>query len=177
MSILNTIVKGSDGLEYEAGSFTPTSNVTSRSVNFSKAHTKPPAIAVCFDVTQTAPTQDRTGLWICIDSSEIAQAKIQPAWYQSWTANVSGFLFLWQAYVWGTYDGVSGAKRWQTAFAYGGTDTSQTGSNCTRYYMNETRLNITKYAWGSDCTAVLEANHKYIWLAIWLPDSWVQPTA
>lgn len=175
-NLAQMVVNVAGGFEYEAGSFTPTSNVASRSVNFSKTHTKPPAIAMCFDVSQTAPTQDRTGLWICGDATEIVRTKIGPNWYESWSANVSGFLILWQAFVYGTYDGVRGAKRWATGLPYGNADTSQTSESGTRYYMNETRLNIAKYSWGSDCNAVLEANHKYVWLAIWVPDDWTQPT-
>lgn len=179
MSIINAFLAGGGGgLEYEAGSFTPTSNVSSKTVNFSKTHAKPPAIALCFDASGSAPTQARIGTWAVVDVHEILQANFQPAWNSSWSANLSGgFIATQQAYPNGTYGGYSGLKQFVDRIAYGGADTSETGSNCTRYYMNESRLNVTRLMSVSDSSgAVLEANHKYVWIAIWLPDSWTQPT-
>lgn len=178
MSILNAFLAAAGGgLEFEAGSFTPTSNQSSRTVNFSKTHAKPPAIAMCFDASELQPTTTRFGVWEVVDVHEIIRAGFRAQWLENWSLTTGGHITEVIAYPNGTYQSFYGGKKFVDLLNYGGTDTSQTGTNCTRYYMNESRLNITRSTASPDSAgAVLEANHKYVWIAIWLPDSWTQPT-
>ena len=45
---------GGGGLEYESGTYTPTSDIARATINFTNTHTVPPAIVNIFDCSETA---------------------------------------------------------------------------------------------------------------------------
>ena len=160
MSILNTIVKGSGGLEYESGSFTPTAQAQSRSINFAKTHTKPPAIMLCIDAANMYISAQYSGLaeWVLVDAEQIL-----------------GTTFYWGSYpykghLFYVYNNGSQTAVGNQILTYGSSDTSQSGSNASRRYVREGSATIQIY------DGYFLANRKYIWLAIWLSDNWTQPT-
>lgn len=167
MSIINAFLSGGGGgLEYETGTFTPTSDTTSKTVNFSKTHTKPPAIFLAFDASGTRQGNNAEYQQI----TEFLAVEIYAITNVLWSANMStpnkkGYVGVERA------DSSSGSTSNGRALQYGSSDTSQTGSsNATRYYLKEASATIY---FNSDYK--LKANVKMMWLAIWLPDSWTPP--
>lgn len=167
MSILNAFLAAAGGgFEYETGSFTPTSKVTSKTINFSKTHTKPPAIFLAFDATGSAQGSNYE--------------------YQQIMAFAAIDIYAITKVLWNPYQGAPTYKGIVQSIAansnsssydefrpltYGSSDTSQTSSsNATRYYLKESSATIYYSS-----SRYLNANKKYIWVAIWLPDSWTPP--
>lgn len=161
MSILNAFLAGGGGgFEYESGSFTPTAQTQSQTVNFEKIHTKPPAIMLCIDAANTQVTAQYSGLaeWVLLDAEQIL-----------------GTTFYWGTYpykghIFYAYNNGSQAVTANQILTYGSTDTSESGSNASRRYAREGAATFQIY------NGYFLVNRKYVWVAIWLPDSWVQPT-
>lgn len=164
MSILNAFLAAAGGgLEYETGSFTPTANATYRTVNFAKTHTKPPAVTFCIDTTQLSTSGlNNATVWSFFDLEQLTGAAVYMG-----DRSYKGIVL---------YTEVSGTNidaQYQ-ALVYGSTETSQTGNYATRGFAKE--ASATFRTVNSQYTCNFNANRKYIWVAIWLPDSWVQPT-
>lgn len=161
MSILNAFLAGGGGgFEYESGSFTPTAQVQSRSINFAKTHTKPPAVLICFDATQSTVSPSYSGVaeWVMLDGQQFLGTPFY--WYSS----------AYKGSIYYMYNNGSSQVNGAQGLTYGSTDTSQSGTNATRHYAREGAATLQVF------NGHFLANRKYVWVAIWLPDSWVQPT-
>lgn len=162
MSILNAILSGGgSGLEFETGTFTPTSNTGSYTVNFSKTYSKPPAIFIAMTSGASGSPSYQITFFGVVDIYSIT--------HQLWASNTNtpdayGYLAAETSYS-------SGQSNNRSNILTLGSDYSGTPpQNCTRYYMREDSATITNVYNGT-----LMANCKMSWVAIWLPDNWTPP--
>ena len=144
-SAINAI-SGGGGLEYEEGTFTPTSDINNYSISFSNSHANRPYHIIVTDVTGT-PQSVSGGLlvWMC------------STWYDAFgqaveAGNETAFYGRIQYAVGGTSYGMSG----QNFTLIDGTSTSAISR-----YVSNTGFQLY--------TITCKANRTYKWIAVWAP--------
>ena len=137
---------GGGGLEYEEGTFTPTSDINNYSISFSNSHANRPYHIIVTDVTGT-PQSVSGGLlvWMC------------STWYDAFgqaveAGNETAFYGRIQYAVGGTSYGMSG----QNFTLIDGTSTSAISR-----YVSNTGFQLY--------TITCKANRTYKWIAVWPP--------
>lgn len=140
------------GLEYETGTWSPSSNTTtSPTINFANTHTKPPCIFAISDVS----TSSRSSGWfiktVGVDFSELIS---------SWGMPSSG---TWYAAVVAYTNSASSTTETTavTSVRYGGANTTNSSTSYWRYFATTTGFNPRS-------NQLFRSTRVYNWIAIWV---------
>lgn len=132
----------SGGLEYETGSYSPSSNTnTAPTIYFAKEHAEPPAIMVMSDTSTSARAQNYFISWIYINYQKIIKDWAAPSGsnWRSWY-NMCSYATSASA------ENIYSASASTTPMVYKG--------------------NFSPYMYGKS----MRAGRVYNWIAIWAPD-------
>ncbi len=147
-------VSGGGGLEYETGTFEPSTDVNCPTIPFAKTHTRPPALIVMADIiTETVPESDSVLFWDYEDGYQLFGSKT--------VGSSSTFVYgrTHTQYRSGTSTGNS-----RSMMQYPYTDTARENqTSCTRYVARESAFR----PYPSSTTRYWRSGRTYKWIAIW----------
>ena len=154
--IVNVAGGGGSGLEYEEGTFSPSSDISRATVSFANSHADAPAVIVFADVTNTADTTSNTGwLWVWFDYYKIWGSRI---YYSSSSMRYAVAYY--------TYRGSSTSSLSTGSMLCSNNSDSSSSSSTSypKYHATSTEFhpytNSTSRYWRSGRT--------YKWVAIWI---------
>ena len=152
-------VSGGGGLEYESGTWTPTSDIANYTVQFSKTHSSLPIFAAIYDETgDYSSTNNSMAGWFYFDFYQLFGEAVYPSssshYYgyarrQYRTTNASSFTS-------------SGSD-----ITYPYTNTGTSSASYPRYWVSESGLEANS----GSTTRYWEAGRTYKWIAVWKPTS------
>lgn len=147
-------VSGGGGLEYESGTYTPTSDTAQPTISFSNSHTKPPAFVAISDASAASGISSNSNTsWAIVDHYRIAGT----GWPYSTSATRTGIAF-W------TYRSSNGTSSGSQQIQY---DSDNTGSSSASYYRYW--ATASNFKPGSNSTSrYFRRNRNYKWIAVWL---------
>lgn len=150
-------VAGGSGLEYETGTYTPTSDIARPTISWSKTHTEAPVLVFLCDVTGTAhSTANSNYVFMYADPYKL--------WGHGFPYTSSGYRY---ANVWYCYRGTSTSylSTGGLTTSNNSDSTSTNGASYPRYWVSPTDFhpytNSTSRYWRKDRT--------YKWIAVWKP--------
>lgn len=139
-------VSGGGGLEYEEGTFTPTSAVSSKTISFSNAHTSPPYFIMVYDADGTTST---------------------PSNY-----TIIGWAFQYYGVKCGSYYGFVTSSQKTTGYTSGKANLSYPfeSTGTTTFYPSYWVSNTSFFIQGADGNSCyLRPEITYKWIAVWMP--------
>ena len=143
-----------DGFNYETGTFSPSSDVATYNISFSRTHSWMPFFAMVVDVTGTYDSTTNTSHYMCYHNYLQAWSELDK---MASSTNVYGYTHI--AY---RSAGTSSFVYNQYPFYYSFTNTSSTNQNYPRYWITETGIKAQTVS-----TAYWRAGRTYRWFAIW----------
>ena len=143
---------GGGGLEYETGSYTPTSDINRPTISFTNSHTGRPFSVVLWDTTGTAPASNSSQAWSISSWYDISGDTI--------TGTSTGVVYYArvQFLYWSTSTGSNGAN---ISALTGGSN------NCFDYYISSSWFQ----PYGGSTSRYWRAGRTYKWIAIWAPST------
>lgn len=150
-------VAGSGGLEYETGTWTPTSDIARGTVSFSESHDEPPIAVLMTDATGTTLSSTYANvLFGFFDPDRMTGV--------GFPYNASGYRY---AVAWYCYRGNS-----TNSISTGGlicsqrtTSTSESGTSYPKYWATASEF----HPYSNSTSRYWKANRDYKWIAIWNP--------
>ena len=152
---------GENGLEWEEGEWTPTTDVASEWINLSKTHTKPPAM---FSIISTKNTYDSTTSTVYSTRYINFEAMGLDGW-----ASVSDD----SAHIYGIANyanrstGSNIAVNLGTSIKHPLSSTTDNDAEYPRYWAQENKIRAST----NSASRYFRANIKFKWIAIWYPTS------
>lgn len=144
---------GTTGLEYETGTYTPTTDIARPTISFSKTHSVPPSYVSFYDVDTTFPDTNSNVYMNYVDVYRMFSSTGYP--YSATSQRYSTVAY--------SYRGTGNSLSTGTQHCTYNSDTSSSGSSYAKYYVDTTGFqpycaSSTRY-WRKDRT--------YKWIAIW----------
>ena len=141
---------GGRGLEYETGTYTPTSDIAQPTISFANTHTIRPHYVMIVDTTEATPTANSAYMWAIIN------------WYDLFGTGIrisdSQINYARTLYIYKTSGNFTTAGN-NISFLDGTINTSMV------YYLTE--ATFTPYLGGT--SRYFRANKTYKWIAVWKP--------
>ena len=145
-------------LEIETGTYTPSSNASRPTINFSKTHARVPSFIYLIDSSDASTLSANSGTSFLFNSSESSLNG-------SFPMTPDGYRY--GAAVWTYYGSDSAAHYAGKMFDYPSTNPSSSDSSYLRYYATES--SFRPYIGSS--SRYWRSGRSYKWIAIWVPQS------
>lgn len=145
-------VSGAGGLVYEAGTYTPTADISGPTISFTNQHSTMPIFVAMADATGDAPPDNSLEIWI---------------YYDAWQVGGDGFYHVGsKKYGLTRYaaktSGSSGTNS-ETYFSHNSDDTGDLNSQYPRYSVTPSGFKPARWT----TTYLWRANRSYKWIAVW----------
>lgn len=142
------------GLDYETGTYTPTSDTQRPTISFSRTHTDMPIFVMIMDSSSTRPTTGGLGFWHYIDYEKTLGAIIPFSTSTSYYETI----YLYYLRTSTTFSGTNAQLR------YPSSETTDVSSSYPRYHVTPSNF---KPGCSGSTYADFKANTQYKWIAIW----------
>ena len=155
--VTGTFAGGSGGLEYETGTYTPTSDIAKSTINFSKTHTDTPIFLMFVDTTGTSNTTTY---------SNYSMAYVD--WWRMWGAGVP---YSSSAYRYGIVqylyraNSTSQISAATSQLQYTSDNTSTESASYPRFWVGTSSF----YAYTNSTSRYWRSGRTYKWIAVWKP--------
>lgn len=148
-------VAGSGGMEYESGTYTPTSDTARPTISFSKTHSTTPAIIVMSDTSAASGiTSNSNILFVYFDPYRLVGS--------GYPYSTSATRYAVAYY---SYRSSNGASSSGVLVQYNSDNTSSSSTSYSRYWA--TASNFMPYS--NSSSRYWRANRNYKWYAVWKP--------
>ena len=149
-----TVSVSGGGLEYETGTWTPTSDISRGTITFSNTHTYPPALYTISDATGTLNPTKNSALFN-------AYCDVYRLWGVGFPVTSTDYRY---AVVTQTYRGSSGATHTVTYCSVNSDDTGSESGSYPRYWATPTEF----HPYVGATTRYWRVGKTYKWIAIWV---------
>ena len=145
-----TLVPPSGGLEYESGTWSPTSNTTKGTINFTNTHTSPPTVVAVWDTASSLYSGGYTlTSWGGIDMTKLAGL-----------TDTSRLVHAFTRHMYSTNS--SSVSTGSFDITYGGWSSTSSSNNYWRYFADENAM----YPYAAT-NVYMRTKRTYNWYAIW----------
>ena len=155
--IVNVAGGGGSGLEYETGTYTPSSDIARPQILWSKTHTEAPVLVYMCDVTGTASaTTNSNHVFMYADPYKL--------WGKGYPHTSSGYRYAnaWYCYRASSTSSISAAGFMITNNSE---DTSSSSTAYPRYWVSPTDF----HPYSNSTSRYWRAGRTYKWIAVWKP--------
>ena len=150
-------VSGSGGLEYESGTYTPTSNIAQPTISFSKTHSSTPILIAMSDTSSySSITSNSNTSFIFFDMYRLTGS--------GYPYSTSAQRYALAVY---SYRGSNNSTVSTVQVSYNSDNTSTSSTSYSRYWATES--NFKPYS--NSTSRYWRANRNYKWIAVWGPTS------
>ena len=150
--ILSNQAPSGGGLEYEEGTYIPSSDISRPTINFSNTHTSTPISIILSDATGTASTANSMMYWAFSN------------WYDAFgpAKGSNGE---------NTYGGLSWAYATSSSYSAVGAHIKYLTGDNTYEYMDHNATPSAFYPFGGMSSLVFRSGRTYKWIAVWAPST------
>lgn len=155
--VVNVAGGGGSGLEYEAGTWTPESDIARGTISFSNTHTEAPVFVLLSDMTGTAHSATNSNY-------NFVYCDFYKLWGQGIPYSSSGFRYAVVHYSYRA-NSTSGISSGVLICSYNSDNTSSSSSSYPRYWASPTGF----HPYASSASRYWRAGRTYKWIAVWKP--------
>lgn len=153
--VVGTNSGGGGGLEYEEGTWTPSSDIARGAISFAKTHTEAPILVALSDATAKNDTTANTNvLFVYFDPYKIFGTGYP------YTASALRY-----AIAYFSYRGSSSTSAGSLMISHNSDSTTASGTSYTRYWASPTDF----HPYSNSTSRYWRAGRTYKWIAIWKP--------
>jgi len=148
---------GSSGLEYETGTWTPTSDIARGTISFSNSHTLPPMFVMVSDATGTIDTTTNTNMAFAFCDYYRLTGVGFP--YSSSVFRYAGAYWIYRS------TSTTSVTTGGGSIANNSDNTTASSSSYSRYWVTPTEI----YPYTNATSRYWRASRTYKWIAVWAP--------
>ena len=148
---------GGSGLEYEAGTYTPTSDIARPTISFTKTHSSTPALVVMSDVSSASTSTSNSS--VCF------------IFYDPYRLFGAGFPYSTSSTRYGyavySYRSSSSMSTSTSGFQYNSDNSESSGVTYPRYWADESGF----HPYANSSSRYWRSGRTYKWMAVWKPST------